>query len=257
MRLRGGEPYDGVVAGVPAAGLRTGGAAAGALPATARGGEPGDQLVRRTQWAFYLDVAACSGCKACQIACKDRNGLELGILWRRVYEVVGGGWQRDGEAWTQDVFAYNLSVGCNHCERPICMEVCPSGAITKRCDGVVLIAGERCLGCRYCAWACPYGSPQYDAGTRRMTKCDFCAEELDRGRPPACVAACPARALDFGEVGELEKRYGEAALVAQVHPLPESALTLPALLLRRPAGGAERGGLAGARVMNREEVMPG
>jgi len=66
-----------------------------------------------------FDASSCSGCKACQAACKDHNGLGPTILWRRVYEVSGGGWARSGNAWTQDVFAWNLSLSCNHCEKPI------------------------------------------------------------------------------------------------------------------------------------------
>ena len=67
------------------------------------------------QCAFYFDSSACSGCKACQMACKDKHGLHVGLLWRRVYEVTGGGWARRGEAWLSSVFAYNVSLACNHC----------------------------------------------------------------------------------------------------------------------------------------------
>jgi anaerobic dimethyl sulfoxide reductase subunit B (iron-sulfur subunit) len=198
-----------------------------------------------TRWAFYVDTAACSGCKACQVACKDRNALPLGVAWRRVYEVVDGGWRKEGEAWIHDVTAWNLSVACNHCERPIGQEVCPSGAITVRMDGVVLLDGDRCLGCGYCAWACPWGAPQYDAAAGRMTKCDFCADELDAGRSPVCVAACPLRALDFGDLEELTRRHGP---LPTVHPLPAEELTRPALCMTaHPAAD-------GGRVANREEV---
>jgi anaerobic dimethyl sulfoxide reductase subunit B (iron-sulfur subunit) len=69
------------------------------------------------QYAFYFDSSACSGCKACQVACKDKHNLEVGRLWRRVYEVSGGGWQRQGQAWTTSAFAYNLSLACNHCAK--------------------------------------------------------------------------------------------------------------------------------------------
>ncbi|MEJ2677653.1 MAG: dimethylsulfoxide reductase subunit B [Gemmatimonadota bacterium] len=232
-----------------------------------------------TRLAFYFDATACSGCKACQIACKDKQGSPLGVRWRRVYEVAGGGWRQRGAAWVHDVFAYNLSVACNHCERPICMEVCPTRAITQREDGVVLLDAERCMGCRYCEWACPYGAPQYDPDAGRMSKCDFCVDLLDAGRPPACVASCPMRALDFGDMAELEARYGPAA----VYPLPEAELTRPALFVTPPRGVeraagsvlarvsgpaqevdpadlaeslGERTGMRGLRVANREEVRP-
>ena len=71
------------------------------------------------QYAFYFDSAKCSGCKTCQIACKDKNNLGLGILWRRVYEVSKGEWKDSSGAWSQNIMTYNLSLACNHCEDPI------------------------------------------------------------------------------------------------------------------------------------------
>ena len=205
---------------------------------------------RPTQYAFYFDASACSGCKACQMACKDKHGLRVGILWRRVYEVTGGSWRRRSEAWISSVFAYNVSLACNHCERPICVEVCPTRAMAKRADGIVLIDPNKCVGCQYCSWACPYGAPQYDTESGRMTKCTFCAEELDTGAPPSCVAACPLRALDFGDRAELEARYGS---IEPLYPLPETELVEPALVVT-PHGHADRASDASARVANWEEV---
>ena len=181
---------------------------------------------------FYFDASACTGCKACQVACKDRNGLPEGILWRRVYEVSGGSWQQAGEAWNHDVGAYHLSLSCNHCERPVCAEVCPAAAITRRPDGIVLIDPDRCTGCRYCAWVCPYGAPQFDELAGVMTKCTLCIEDLDDGRQPACVAACPMRALDVGTRKELLARHPDASRDALgFHPLPDPTLTEPGLLI--------------------------
>jgi anaerobic dimethyl sulfoxide reductase subunit B (iron-sulfur subunit) len=180
------------------------------------------------RYAFYFDSSSCSGCKACQVACQDKHGLEAGRLWRRVYEVTGGDWIQVGQAWLSTVFAYHVSLSCNHCEDAICMEVCPSRAIIRRPDGIILIDDKKCLGCRYCAWACPYGALQYDPATGRMTKCTFCYDEIDRGRPPACVTACPLRALDFGDRADLEARYGPLQPIA---PLPDPGLTDPALVL--------------------------
>lgn len=216
-------------------------------------------------YAFYLDASACSGCKACQVACQDKHALPAGVRWRRVYEVSGGGWQSQGSAWQQDAFAYNLSVACNHCTDPICVEVCPTGAMHRRPDGVVLVAEDRCLGCRYCAWACPYGAPQYHARAGVMTKCTLCADELELDVPPACVAACGLRALDFGAAEVLAMRYAfertgarsgfvKAGVLAAVSPpLPDPDLTRPALLLRSHPHAA-RATAAGARIANREEV---
>jgi len=151
-------------------------------------------------YAFSLDASACSGCKACQAACKDKNHLPLGVLWRRVYEVSGGEWEQTGQAWSNTVFAYNLSLSCNHCVHPKCAGVCPVDAYTVRADGLVLLDSSKCIGCGYCAWACPYGAPQYDEAAGTMTKCNFCDDNLDLGLPPACVSACPMRVLDYVEV---------------------------------------------------------
>jgi DMSO reductase iron-sulfur subunit len=186
------------------------------------------------------------------VACKDRNGLEVGLLWRRVYEVSGGSWEKVGEACQQDVYAYNLSVACNHCERAVCAEACPTQAIRQREDGIVLIEAQRCIGCKYCNWACPYGAPQYDWRTQSMTKCTFCVEDVEAGLTPACVAACPLRVLDFGDQAELEQ--GEA--VQWVAPLPEAEMTGPAMFIQLHRGAASAEKQAG-QVANREEVQTG
>jgi anaerobic dimethyl sulfoxide reductase subunit B (iron-sulfur subunit) len=180
------------------------------------------------QYAFYFDSSACSGCKACQAACKDKHNLAVGSLWRRVYEVTGGGWQQVGDAWVPDVFAYNLSVACNHCQEPICAEVCPACAIIRREDGLVLLDSDKCLGCGYCSWVCPYGALHYDQAAGHITKCTFCVDEIDAGRSPACVAACPMRVLDFGDHSALDARYG---VTKGSYPLPESHLTQPSLVI--------------------------
>jgi anaerobic dimethyl sulfoxide reductase subunit B len=153
-------------------------------------------------YAFTFDASSCSGCKACQIACKDKNNLPTGVLWRRVYEVSGGSWTLQGEAWTTDVFAYNLSIACNHCIHPKCAGVCPTDAYVVRADGIVYIDESKCVGCGYCSWACPYSAPRYNPELHHMTKCNFCFDNIDAGLPPACVAACPMRVLDFVTVDD-------------------------------------------------------
>jgi anaerobic dimethyl sulfoxide reductase subunit B (iron-sulfur subunit) len=203
------------------------------------------------QWGFFVDSAHCSGCKACQVACKDRNDLGPGIRWRRVYEVAGGGWRRDGAAWVSEVRSYHLSLACNHCEDPICLRHCPTGAIGRTAEGIVLIDGDRCMGCRYCEWVCPYGAPQYDEATGRMGKCTLCAPDLARGEAPACVAACPMRVLEVGDLAELRARHGAGA---QVYPLPAERHTRPALGVAPHASAAAD---LDWRVINGEEVRRG
>jgi anaerobic dimethyl sulfoxide reductase subunit B (iron-sulfur subunit) len=129
------------------------------------------------------------------------------------------------------VFAYHLSISCNHCERPICLEGCPTRAIVRRDDGVVLIDPDHCMGCGYCGWLCPYGAPQYQADLGVMTKCSFCVEDLDAGLEPVCVTACPVRALDAGERERLAERHATNGAAVDMAPLPPRELTEPALLL--------------------------
>jgi len=170
-------------------------------------------------YAFSFDASFCSGCKACQAACKDKNNLPVGVLWRRVIEVSGGTWQKTGVAWDNTVFAYNLSMSCNHCVHPKCAGVCPVDAYDVRADGIVVLDSTKCIGCGYCAWACPYGAPQYNPQAGYMTKCDFCLDQLEQGLPPACVAACPMRVLGYGEA-EIEQGIALWNVSPEEHPFP-------------------------------------
>lgn len=201
--------------------------------------------------AFYLDVQRCTGCKTCMIACRDKNNLGPGIRWRRVVEFCGGDWRvaADGTV-RQDVFVYYLSISCNHCQDPICVQVCPTTAMHLDVHGIVSVDAGKCVGCRYCEWACPYSAPQYDAGSGQVGKCDFCKDRLQAGKTPACVSACPTRALQFGSLEELTARYGDSALIA---PLPPAETTRPNLLVGNHKNAMpinSEGGL----IVNPEEV---
>ena len=123
--------------------------------------------------AFYFNSELCTGCKACMIACIDKHNLNKGVLWRRVLEYSGGEWLPVGDAYEQNVFAYYVSLSCNHCENPVCAEACPTQAMHKDENGIVSVDPDRCVGCRYCEWNCPYGAPQFDPERKKMTKCDF------------------------------------------------------------------------------------
>jgi anaerobic dimethyl sulfoxide reductase subunit B (iron-sulfur subunit) len=125
-----------------------------------------------------------------------------------------------------------LSVACNHCEEAQCVEVCPSGAITKRAsDGVVIQDSSQCIGCKYCSWVCPYDAPQFVPERDRVEKCNFCFERLDAGQEPVCVAACITRALQFGDIEELQRQ----AVATRVVPgLPDPDLTRPAIVFTPP-----------------------
>lgn len=206
--------------------------------------------MRMTQYAFFVNSDACSGCRTCQVACKDAHDVRAGLHWRRVIEVQAGGWALRGGTWATDAVAYYLSVACHHCQTPVCGQQCSTNAIWKRPDGVVLIDDSRCTQCRKCENDCPYGAIRWDAPSNAVRKCTFCVEDLDAGRPPVCVTACPNRALDYGDREELLRRYGG---VSQVFPLPDPEATGPALVIK-PHRSAAKAAERQPEVANWEEI---
>ncbi len=193
----------------------------------------------------------CTGCKTCMMACKDKNDLAAGVRWRRVVEYAGGEWIRlpDG-TFRQNVFGYYLSVSCNHCSDPVCVEGCPTGAMNQDDNGIVSVDHSLCMGCRYCEWVCPYSAPQYDAGRGQMTKCDMCRDEMGGRELPACISACPTRALDLVEIGENPDEVPGHFCVA---PLPEEDYTSPNFVVTPSRSGKPIGSEAG-EIANPEEI---
>ena len=164
-------------------------------------------------------------------------------MLRRVIEFEGGTWKvNTNGTYTQNVFAYYTSIGCNECENPVCVKACPTGAHHKRTeDGLVVIDTEKCIGCGMCAKACPYGSPVLDKAPWKIRKCDGCVARTSKGGMPVCVEACPERALEFGDIEELRKKHGNNAAIA---PLPDPAETKPCLTIR-PCASAKPSGFKG------------
>jgi len=195
-----------------------------------------------TQYGFFIDSSRCTGCKTCELACKDYKDLTPDVSFRRIYEYAGGDWQEDNGVWHQNVFAYYLSIACNHCEDPACTKVCPSGAMHKREDGFVVVDEDVCIGCRYCHMACPYGAPQYNAAKGHMTKCDGCHTRVADGKKPICVESCPLRALDFGPIEELRQKHGQLAAVA---PLLCAGITTYSPLHHWKVGPGQKVGIVG------------
>ncbi|WP_067522609.1 DMSO/selenate family reductase complex B subunit [Endozoicomonas ascidiicola] len=203
------------------------------------------------QYGFYVDSSKCTGCKTCMISCKDEKDLGLGPKLRRVYEYGGGSWVNNNGQWVHNTFDYYLSIACNHCDQPTCVSGCPTGAMHKReQDGLVVVDQDKCVGCRYCEMRCPYGAPQYDATKKVMAKCDGCYERVGQGLEPACVESCPQRALQFGDINELRRLYGDTNEIA---PLPSSDLTHPNLIIKAHPDGRPSGDREGA-IQNDAEV---
>ncbi len=129
-------------------------------------------VVPDMQLGFIHHNVDCIGCRACEIACKDKNGLAPGPRFRRVQYIEGGTYP--------EVFAFKINMSCNHCAEPACLPACPTGAIFKRRDnGVVDIDSTLCIGCRKCEAACPFGAPQFDPADNLVKKCNMC---IDAGR---------------------------------------------------------------------------
>jgi anaerobic dimethyl sulfoxide reductase subunit B (iron-sulfur subunit) len=164
------------------------------------------------QYGFYINTKLCSGCKACMVACKDRQNLADGEKFRKVYEFAGGSWSKQSDnSYRQDVYAYYVSMACNQCDDPACLNICPGKVYTKReSDGMVVFDTSKCISCFACKEVCPYSAPTYDYENKYMKKCVMCSDETSEdGIPaPACVAACPSRALEFGEIEELKAKHG-------------------------------------------------
>ena len=148
--------------------------------------------------ALLIDITRCIGCRACAAACKESHGFP------------GDGTEEKLDAVTYTVL---LDKGddryvrqmCMHCLDPSCASACPVGAFEKTSLGPVTYDASKCLGCRYCMVACPFGVPKYEwsSVTPRVRKCDMCAERLAEGRPTACAEACPAEATVAGTREEL------------------------------------------------------
>lgn len=174
-----------------------------------------------TRKAFYFDSTRCVGCKTCQVACKLKNHLPVGITYRAVanYEV--------GEYPTAKY--YHISHTCNHCENPACVRSCPTGAMHKAEDGTVQHNDQVCIGCRSCAMACPYQVPVYLEDEGIVGKCNACIDTCDADGAPTCVAACGTRALEFGDYDELKAKHPEA--VDEIACLPKASITHPSTLI--------------------------
>jgi Fe-S-cluster-containing dehydrogenase component/DMSO reductase anchor subunit len=176
------------------------------------------------QYAFEVDLDACSGCKACVTACHNLNGLDDGETWRSVGLLHGG----TAASPVKQV----VTSACHHCLEPACMHGCPVRAYEKDpVTGIVKHLDDQCIGCQYCTFTCPYEVPQYNARRGIVRKCDMCSGRLAAGEAPACVQGCPNEAIAIRVVDQhqvIEDAQGDAFLPGT----PSPAITLPTTVYR-------------------------
>lgn len=162
---------------------------------------------------FVYDIDKCVGCKACQVACKDKNNLEVGTFFRRVDTI------KHNNKYIQ------YSGSCNHCENPGCVNNCPTGAMHISADKTVQHTAGKCIGCGMCVWSCPYGAVKLSEQKGIANKCNSCIDLRSKGEKPACVKACITHCLDFD--------YIDNGCVEDIDYLPSSSLTNPSLVIKR------------------------
>jgi Fe-S-cluster-containing dehydrogenase component len=170
---------------------------------------------------LVIDLDTCVGCHACATHCKEWNtsgrsgpltdvnayqAEQRGVWFNRVFTYEAGGCDAGGRT-------VHFPKNCLHCEIADCVTVCPTGASHKRAeDGIVLIDYDKCIGCKLCSWACPYGAREFDEHDRVMKKCTLCVDKIyDENLPevervPACVSTCPTGARHFGDFNDPDSK---------------------------------------------------
>ncbi len=195
------------------------------------------------QYRFHFDMGKCIGCKCCVVACNEQNGNPAAINWRRVGEIEGGFFPMTSRQY--------LSMGCNHCVEPTCLEGCPTDAYTKDpATGIVRHSAEACIGCQYCTWNCSYGVPQYNPERGVVGKCDMCHGRLELGQSPACVSACPEGAITI-EIVSTEAWRGTSAAAVPGRGVPSTDGSISTTRITMPAQLAPN-----ARPVNLTHVTP-
>lgn len=206
----------------------------------------------QARMGFFTDTSVCIGCKACEVACKEWNGVPeaggqdlLGLsydntgdlgsnTWRHVAFIeqekpgvdlgmptVGAPEQQPEEPGVRWLMSSDV---CKHCTHAACLDVCPTGALFRTEFDTVVVQQDICNGCGYCVPACPYGVIEKRESDGRAFKCTLCYDRLGAGMEPACAKACPTDSIQFGELDELRERA--TARVSTLHEdgVPEARL---------------------------------
>lgn len=175
-----------------------------------------------TRYGMAIDTKRCVSCNRCAMVCRVEHNLPDGVLWNNA-KTDGGDWFRTpGGTYPDNLNMTFYTLACQHCDNPACLEVCPTGATSKRDDGIVTVNAEECIGCQSCIAACPYegvrtlldSEPSYQLDFavgdyavpahkgNTVEKCTFCVERIDRGEQPRCMDVCFAHARYFGDLDD-------------------------------------------------------
>jgi len=193
-----------------------------------------------------IQVNKCIGCASCIEACKIENAVPKDPFYFRTW-VERYTIQKNGEVTVVNIDPKNVTPThanaekdtmrsfyvpklCNQCDNPPCVQVCPVGATFKTEDGVILVDEERCIGCRYCIQACPYGARYLHPETETADKCTFCYHRITRGLLPACVEVCPTQARIFGDVKINASPLARFKRMNKLHVLKPSLNTEPKVM---------------------------
>jgi formate dehydrogenase iron-sulfur subunit len=192
----------------------------------------GDVIESGTRYGFFTDTSICIGCKACEVACKEWNGIasEVGELsghsydntgsldstsWRHVAFIEKSDQRRSIESaggadpLVKDVVWLMSSDVCKHCTEAACLDVCPTGSLFRTEFGSVVVQPDICNGCGYCVPACPFGVIGKNEQDGRAGKCTLCYDRLKVGEQPACAQACPTQSIQFGSLADLRATAAE------------------------------------------------
>ncbi len=181
--------------------------------------------------AMLVDLSKCTGCRGCQVACKNWNGLPAETTVNKgsyqnppdlspsTFTLIRFQEMDDGKGGLKWLFRNDK---CFHCGDPGCLKACPvPGCIFKTPEGAVIIDPDKCIGCKYCYHTCPFSVPQFCSKSEKMYKCTFCYDRQADNLPPACAQACPTGTLIFGDKADIykmaHKRVGEIGGSASVY----------------------------------------
>jgi len=179
---------------------------------------------------IYVDPSKCMGCRSCEIACAVEHSLSKNLFLSVAEKPLP---RKRVRVVPADNFI--VPMRCMHCDDAPCVAVCPTGAMEKTAEGFVVVGTLKCIGCRMCMMACPFGHPVYDPTSKIVIKCDHCPDRMKKRLPPACVEACPTGALRYGRVEELLEETAARKAKELVSGLGKGKVLYRGMVTEKPA----------------------